>query len=63
VHRLRPGDRRRRRADLKRVDLDGEREINRFESVAASGRRLAPQAHVADEGLTAVVVEGAEVEL
>jgi quercetin dioxygenase-like cupin family protein len=31
---------------LRRVDLIGEREIDRFESVAARVRRLAPGAHV-----------------
>jgi quercetin dioxygenase-like cupin family protein len=46
VHRLRPGDRRRGRAALKRVQLGGGREIERFDSVAARVRRLAPEAHV-----------------
>jgi quercetin dioxygenase-like cupin family protein len=32
---------------LRRVELSGEREINRFESVAARVRRLAPEAHIA----------------
>jgi hypothetical protein len=31
---------------LRHVDLSGEREIDRFESVAARVRRLAPEAHV-----------------
>jgi quercetin dioxygenase-like cupin family protein len=31
---------------VKRVELTGEREIDRFESVAARVRRLAPEAHV-----------------
>jgi quercetin dioxygenase-like cupin family protein len=47
VHRVRPGDRGRDRAALRRVELTGEREIDRFESVAARVRRLAPQSHVA----------------
>jgi hypothetical protein len=55
---------------LRRVELTGEREIDRFESVAARVRRLAPEAHVvviweageehesgSDSGLTALVVE------
>lgn len=31
---------------MRRVELTGEREIDRFESVAARVRRLAPEAHV-----------------
>jgi quercetin dioxygenase-like cupin family protein len=31
---------------VRRVELAGEREIDRFESVAARVRRLAPEAHV-----------------
>jgi quercetin dioxygenase-like cupin family protein len=31
---------------LRRVELSGEREVERFESVAARVRRLAPEAHV-----------------
>jgi quercetin dioxygenase-like cupin family protein len=31
---------------LRRVELTGEQEIDRFESVAARVRRLAPEAHV-----------------
>jgi quercetin dioxygenase-like cupin family protein len=31
---------------LRRVELTGDREIDRFESVAARVRRLAPEAHV-----------------
>lgn len=31
---------------MRRVELTGEREIDRFESVAAHVRRLAPEAHV-----------------
>ena len=31
---------------MKRVELSGEREIDRFESVAARVRRVAPEAHV-----------------
>jgi quercetin dioxygenase-like cupin family protein len=31
---------------LRRVELSGERDIDRFESVAARVRRLAPEAHV-----------------
>jgi quercetin dioxygenase-like cupin family protein len=31
---------------LRRVELTGEREIDRFDSVAARVRRLAPEAHV-----------------
>jgi quercetin dioxygenase-like cupin family protein len=31
---------------LRRAELTGEREIDRFESVAARVRRLAPEAHV-----------------
>ena len=31
---------------MRRVELAGEREIDRFESVAARVRRLAPEAHV-----------------
>jgi quercetin dioxygenase-like cupin family protein len=50
VHRFRAGDRRGDRTSLKRVELTGERAIERFGSSGARVRRLSGEAH-------AVVIE------
>jgi quercetin dioxygenase-like cupin family protein len=46
VHRVRPGDRGRSRTTLKRIELSGERAIERFGSSGARVRQVAGDAHV-----------------